>query len=142
VDNSNFPVRKSLPPEKLPKRPLIAANARYIPADAGYFVVNMRLVNIAPASLLNLCTVNHEARNFCYISPSLRFVFIIVEPIFHDATLLGHAGQGKDYFNSMFNDLRKDTLYTKVTESGVGVDSAKVKSSTHQDLVNSTARWA
>nr|CAB3263458.1 lamin-B2-like [Phallusia mammillata] len=71
------------PPKRLPKRPLSAANARYISAE---------------------------------------------------------AGQGKDYFDAMFNDLRKDVMYTKVTEDLGGVDTSKVTSSLQQDLINSTAR--
>ncbi|XP_076806540.1 uncharacterized protein LOC143450030 isoform X3 [Clavelina lepadiformis] len=52
------------------------------------------------------------------------------------------AGQGRDYFDAMFNDLRKDTMYTKVTENRVGTDTARVTSSLHQDLINSTSSHA
>lgn len=50
-------------------------------------------------------------------------------------------GQGKDYFDAMFNDLRKDTLYTKVTEKDTGHGVARV-TSIDQDYINATGRYS
>ncbi|XP_077967124.1 uncharacterized protein LOC120343340 isoform X2 [Styela clava] len=50
---------------------------------------------------------------------------------------ISSAGQGKDYFDAMFSDIRKDTLYSRVTEEDTGPSTAHI-SSVHQDMINST----